>query len=268
MREVSIYAKIAAIIIIVILIGAGVASVIKNGNKPNEVVVEDVLEVEDITIEAVAEEKYDPVFEKFEWQDYYNSLDEWWDDMKAKNAEAVGIADETIDTYSSVISNEQIDKLRNAESIMTTVLSRADYDTALAEVDAVIAECEDALAAIRAAEEAAKAAANSGGNSGSGGNYNYDYNGGSTPYNFKVMGVLYETNWRWTYYSSRILYHYMTPQWWCDSNGIWRDSNGYAIVACDIYPWGTIIETELFGTCIVMDNGVGSNSTLDLYVNW
>jgi len=279
MREVSIYSKIAAAAIVAILAIGCAASAITNDNEPEKVDSEvtdgvssdtEVLEVEDIPAEdavaedeaAISEQEYSPVFERFEWQDYgYESAAEWFNDMKSKHEGAIGIADETIGKYSGYVTDEQEKQLREYESIMSSTFDCSDYDDAKAKFDDIV---EDLIVA--STPKPKPTPSTGGGNSG--GNYDYNYNGGSTPYNFKVMGILYETNWRWTYYSSRVLYHYMTPQWWADENGIWRDSNGYAIVACDAYPWGTIIETELFGTCLVYDNGVGRSDTLDLYVNW
>lgn len=82
---------------------------------------------------------------------------------------------------------------------------------------------------------------------------------------FKRDGVWNDGTWRYTYYSSRVLHHYKTSEWNLGEDLIYRDDNGYVIVACDKYPNGTIIEDTMFGTAIVQDCGVGRNDTLDVY---
>lgn len=60
---------------------------------------------------------------------------------------------------------------------------------------------------------------------------------------FRQMGEIYYGGHRFTYYSSRVLYHYKTPQWHTNDAGFWCDSNGYLIVASNDYSQGTIIDT-------------------------
>ena len=85
-----------------------------------------------------------------------------------------------------------------------------------------------------------------------------------------------------TYYSSRVLIDYrINGDWWCDSNGIWHDSDGYIVCAA----WGIegdIINTSL-GTAKVYDCSGSSYDTeifvredgaqkvignVSIYVNW
>jgi septal ring factor EnvC (AmiA/AmiB activator) len=94
------------------------------------------------------------------------------------------------------------------------------------------------------------------------------YTTSSSTSNFKQAGVLYDSQYRYTYYSSKVLHHYKTSQWTAGSDGIYRDSNGRVIVASDTYAQGTVINTELFGECVVEDCGVGRSDTLDVYVNF
>ena len=82
----------------------------------------------------------------------------------------------------------------------------------------------------------------------------------------KSSGVNWYNGWKETYYSSRVLYHYMTPQWTAGSDGVYRDSDGYVIVASSSEPYGTIIDTS-FGTGKVYDTGCDLG-VHDIYVNW
>lgn len=205
------------------------------------------------------------------WADMgYASLAEYWEDINNLHNGAKGMADEAIAKYSSFITDEQKESLKKYEDIMVNCVSPDEYEKAIEKFNGITIKLEaERQAALAPKPEPKPEPEPEPDNNVSKPVTKPDNNGGySTPYNFKYHGVLHETNWRWTYYSSRVLYHYMTPQWWCDDNGIWRDSNGYAIVACDSKPQGTVIDTELFGKCIVMDCGVGRNDTLDLYVNW
>lgn len=81
-----------------------------------------------------------------------------------------------------------------------------------------------------------------------------------------ASGVNYYGGRRETYYSSRVLYHYLTPEWTCDAEGFWRDSAGRYVVASNDYAQGTVIDTSK-GTSIVLDSGCPSG-TVDFYVSW
>ena len=82
----------------------------------------------------------------------------------------------------------------------------------------------------------------------------------------KSSGVNWYNGWRETYYSSRVLYHYMTPQWTAGSDGVYRDSDGYVIVSSSSESYGTITDTS-FGAGKVYDTGC-PYGTHDIYVNW
>lgn len=82
----------------------------------------------------------------------------------------------------------------------------------------------------------------------------------------KSSGVNYYKGWKETYYSSRVLYHYRTREWTVDSNGVYRDSKGYVVVASSSEPQGTITDTS-FGPGKVYDTGC-AKGVHDIYVNW
>lgn len=84
---------------------------------------------------------------------------------------------------------------------------------------------------------------------------------------FKSDGVRYDDNYKYTYYSSNVTYHYQTSEWTADSEGIYRDSDGYVVVAsCDL-PKGSVVESTPFGAAKVYDY-CGIPGTLDVYTNF
>lgn len=90
------------------------------------------------------------------------------------------------------------------------------------------------------------------------------YSGDSS--NFKSQGVIYQNGIRYTYYSSNVLYHYCTPEWNAGSDGIYRDSAGYIVVASSDHSQGSVVSTP-FGAGKVYDSGCAS-STIDIYTNF
>lgn len=85
--------------------------------------------------------------------------------------------------------------------------------------------------------------------------------------NFQSDGVWYDDSYRYTWYSSNAAYHYRTPEWSAGSDGIYRDSEGYVVVASSDYAQGTVIEDTPFGAAKVYDTGCASG-TLDVYTNY
>ena len=85
--------------------------------------------------------------------------------------------------------------------------------------------------------------------------------------NFQADGVWYDENYRYTWYSSNAAYHYRTPEWTAGSDGVYRDSEGYVVVASSDYAQGTVIEDTPFGPAKVYDTGCASG-TLDIYTNY
>lgn len=100
----------------------------------------------------------------------------------------------------------------------------------------------------------------------------YYYSDNSEYYNNSGLtassGVNYYNGRKETYYSSNVLYHYRTPEWTAGDDGVYRDSDGYVVVAanCKEYSEGDIIESS-FGPAKVYDSGCDYGTT-DVYVNW
>lgn len=85
--------------------------------------------------------------------------------------------------------------------------------------------------------------------------------------NFKSDGVWYDDSYRYTWYSSNTAYHYSTPEWTAGSDGIYRDSDGFVVVASSDLPQGSVVEDTPFGAAKVYDSGCASG-TLDVYTNF
>lgn len=79
-------------------------------------------------------------------------------------------------------------------------------------------------------------------------------------------GVNYYGGRRETYYSSRVLYHYRTPEWTVDSEGFYRTAEGYYVVAASDMSQGTVFQGSK-GMCQVLDSGCAAGTT-DYYVSW
>lgn len=69
-----------------------------------------------------------------------------------------------------------------------------------------------------------------------------------------------------TYYSSNVLYHHRTPEWWVDGEGFYRTAEGYYVVAASDMAQGTVFQGSK-GACQVLDSGCAAGVT-DYYVNW
>ena len=83
----------------------------------------------------------------------------------------------------------------------------------------------------------------------------------------KSGGVNYYDGRKETWYSSNVLHHYRTEEWYTDSEGFYHDPNtGAYVVAASDMPQGTTFQGSK-GTCIVLDSGCAAGTT-DYYVCW
>lgn len=84
--------------------------------------------------------------------------------------------------------------------------------------------------------------------------------------NFKWKGSFHWNGWRWTYYTSKQLYHYRTKEWYACDDGIYRTADGYIVVASQHHEKGDIIDTP-FGKGMVLD-WCGTEGTIDIYTHY
>lgn len=79
-------------------------------------------------------------------------------------------------------------------------------------------------------------------------------------------GVNWHNGRKETYYSSNVLHHYRTSEWTVDEYGVYRDSDGYVVVAASDLEQGSEVSTS-FGMGKVYDSGCAAGTT-DIYTNW
>lgn len=89
------------------------------------------------------------------------------------------------------------------------------------------------------------------------------------PSYFKYMGVIYWNNWRWTWYSQRVLPGggLNIPGRHVGGGGYIMDNNGYICLASSLLSKGTVVLTPFGAEGKVYDSGCAAN-TLDVYVDW
>lgn len=84
--------------------------------------------------------------------------------------------------------------------------------------------------------------------------------------NFKRDGVYWLDGTRYTWYSSNAAYHYRTEEWTPDQSGIYRDADGFVVVASGEHGKGEVVNTP-FGDGKVYDY-CATAGTIDVYVNY
>lgn len=190
-------------------------------------------------------------------QEGYIDQEKWQNDYDAQSAEL-----ETI--YSELLELQDYLSEENRTIVDNFSLNSFKYISELEETNEQFAAMRDeALAAKerqlerqrqqRAAQQQQRQAAQQ---------QSYSGNSGS----FKSQGVIYQNGIRYTYYSSNVLYHYRTPEWNAGSDGIYRDSAGYIVVASSDHSQGSVVSTP-FGAGKVYDSGCASG-TIDIYTNF
>lgn len=82
----------------------------------------------------------------------------------------------------------------------------------------------------------------------------------------KSGGVNWHNGRRETWYSSNDAYHYRTGEWTVGEDGVYRDADGYVVVAASDLAQGSTVSTS-FGEGKVYDTGCAAGTT-DIYVAW
>lgn len=229
---------------------------------------------------AIAEEQKDVI--EFEGVSYPETLHEeegfvdfasWYTALREKKEEYIGFSDRKSEEYGEYLTEEENALLLEYENQIQTVFNFAELNAVEENIDSVISNAENRKAEeeerIRLEEEAAAQAqmqaqaqavvANQQPESQS---YYIDSNGKLTA----SGGVNYYNGRKETWYSSNVLYHYRTPEWTCGADGVYRDADGYVVVAASDLPQNSIIDTS-YGPGKVLDSGCGANVT-DIYTNW
>ncbi len=202
--------------------------------------------------------------------DGYGSMQEWNATMEAKRDSLEVRAQIIMNMYGDYATDDERAVLQECIDGAGSLLTMEEVDTKSTELDELRATLEDAKReALEAAAAEAEAAgplrlrittpatarrtrsaayyANGSGLTRSGGVYNYNGR-------------------RETYYSSNVLYHHRTGEWTQDSEGFWRDSDGYYVVAAGDKAQGSTF-TGSKGECKVYDSGCAAGTT-DYYTGW
>jgi hypothetical protein len=195
--------------------------------------------------------------------------------LDEEKTEFIEDAKSKFDTWEEYLTSAQIDLYNDLIDKASSASSLGEIENYRSSIDSIMTKGEEAKEKAEeqariAAEEAekAKAAQSSSTTSNTPTNSTNENEQsssiGMTGQQFKSAGVVYMNGIRYTYYSSKVLYHYRTSEWYADSNGFYRTADGYLVVACDFLPQGSTVSTP-WGTGIVLDSGAGSN-TVDMYV--
>lgn len=83
---------------------------------------------------------------------------------------------------------------------------------------------------------------------------------------FCSIGIIYMHGYRYSYYSSKVLRHHKTHEWYACDDHIYRTTDGYIVVAAKNKPMGAIVPTP-FGKGKVLDYCYVDN-TIDIYVDF
>lgn len=190
-------------------------------------------------------------------QEGYVDQEQWQNEFDTKAAEVESIHSELLELrdYLSednqvIVDNFNLDSFKYISELEeTSGQFAAMRDEALAAKERQLERQRQQRAAQQQQQQAAQ-------------QQSYSGNSGS----FKSQGVIYQNGIRYTYYSSNVLYHYRTPEWNAGSDGIYRDSAGYIVVASSDHSQGSVVSTP-FGVGKVYDSGCASG-TIDIYTNF
>lgn len=188
----------------------------------------------------------------------YANLKEYYDDMRVKNEDVVGVADEAAAYYADVITEEQKELLYEYEDVLSSTLSYDKYEKYYYLLEDLLAELDDAMAAVLPVYYS------NSDNSGNGGGY-YTSNGNCLT---RSGGVFWFNGRRETWYSQNVLPGggLNIPGRHVAADGTIRDADGYIVVASGDHEKGAVVDTSL-GAGKVYDYCETSGTT-DVYVNW
>lgn len=180
----------------------------------------------------------------------YSNMKEYKEALTEMQEEVAGSAEQAVSLYSFSLTDEEKENLYLYEEKMLKATHIELFDKYKELFDEIIANCEPQSSATKEVSTTVQAPEYAGAS------------GGLT----MSQGVNYFNGRTETWYSSNILYHYMTPQWTADANGVYRDSDGYVVVAASDLAYGTLVNTS-HGMGKVYDCGCAPGVT-DIYVNW
>lgn len=182
-----------------------------------------------------------------QWQ---NEFDTKAAELESTHSELLELRDYLSEDNQAIVDNFNLDSFKYISELEeTSGQFAAMRDEALAAKERQLERQRQQRAAQQQQQQAAQ-------------QQSYSGNSGS----FKSQGAIYQNGIRYTYYSSNVLYHYRTPEWNAGSDGIYRDSAGYIVVASSDHSQGSVVSTP-FGAGKVYDSGCASG-TIDIYTNF
>lgn len=182
-----------------------------------------------------------------QWQNEFNTKAA---ELESTHSELLELRDYLSEDNQAIVDNFSLDSFKYISELEeTSGQFAAMRDEALAAKERQLERQRQQRAAQQQQQQAAQ-------------QQSYSGNSGS----FKSQGVIYQNGIRYTYYSSNVLYHYRTPEWNAGSDGIYRDSAGYIVVASSDHSQGSVVSTP-FGAGKVYDSGCASG-TIDIYTNF
>ena len=182
-----------------------------------------------------------------QWQNEFNSKSA---ELESTHSELLELRDYLSEDSQAIVDNFNLDSFKYISELEeTSGQFAAMRDEALAAKERQLERQRQQRAAQQQQQQAAQ---------------QQSYSGDSS--SFKSQGVIYQNGIRYTYYSSNVLYHYRTPEWNAGSDGIYRDSADYIVVASNDHAQGSVVSTP-FGAGKVYDSGCASG-TIDIYTNF
>ena len=168
--------------------------------------------------------------------DGFGSMQEWNASMGAKRDSLEVRAQIIMNMYGDYATDDERAVLQGCIDGAGGLLTMEEVDSKSTELDELRTTLEDAkreaLEAAAAEAEAAEAVQALYYNAGSGSSYaSAAYLRETARGLTRSSGVNNYNGRRETYYSSNVLYHHRTGEWTQDSEGFWRDSDGYYVVA-------------------------------------
>lgn len=199
--------------------------------------------------ETLFQKEIEDVLIPEEWyqSDGYDNITDWWNDITTYKQKYATIASEVAKEVGEYLSTEQLEAIQKYSEMLQEAHTMLDMNKCVWNIESIQAEGREKKTAAEYLLNLQNA---------------YSENAAG----FKSAGVIYANGYRYTYYSSRVLYHYRTGEWIAGADGLYRDYDGYVIVASSAHSQGTILPTP-FGDGKVYDSGCAIG-TIDVYVNW
>ena len=184
-----------------------------------------------------------------EWfrQDGYEDVSSWWTDLIAHKEKYSAIASETVNEWGNYLTEEEVQKITEYSDAIQQSHSMKEINNCVFSIEIITAQAAERKQQEKKEQERQQQVAIAAGG-------------------FKSQGVINANGYRYTWYSSNDAYHKNTSQWTAGADGIYRDSNGYVVVASSSHKQGDTVPTP-FGTGVVRDSGC-AKGTIDIYTNF